>query len=355
MRHVAHGNARAAHDAGLPEARIDCWLYGELAAIELLAPWLTTRAANGFVRRAHGDLHLGNLCLWHGTPVPFDAIEFDEAMATIDLGYDLGFLLMDLDHRVTRGAANRVLGRYVARTGDAALTRGLPVFLSMRAMIRAQVEATRGNRDVAAAYLDRALGYLTPPAPVMVAIGGLPATGKSTLARALAPTLGAAPGALVLRSDEIRKRQHGVAPEQRLPESAYSPAASDAVFAELTALANVTAASGHAVIADGMFLNPEQRTSIALAASRAGVGFLGLWLTAPRDVLEARLASRTGDASDATVAVLQAVVRNDRGGGDWLAIDATDAAAALAQVQQLAEVQQAVQTRFGSHVRQQTC
>jgi predicted kinase len=140
-----------------------------------------------------------------------------------------------------------------------------------------------------------------------------------------------------------------------LPESAYSPAASDAVFAELTALANGAAAGGHAVIADGMFLNPEQRASIAQAASRAGVAFLGLWLTAPRDVLEARLASRTGDASDATVAVLQAVVRNDRGGGDWLAIDATDAAAALAQVQQLAEVQQAVQTRFGSHVRQQTC
>src|SRR5208337_4642341 len=184
------------------------------------------------------------LCLWRGTPVPFDAIEFDEAMATIDLGYDLAFLLMDLDHRVTRGAANRVLNRYVARTGDAALTGGLPVFLSMRAMIRAQVEATRGNREAALAYLDRALAYLAPPAAMVVAIGGLTGTGKSTLARALAPTLGAAPGALVLRSDEIRKRRHGVAPEQRLPDSAYSAAATDAVFAELAAASHLVAAGG---------------------------------------------------------------------------------------------------------------
>ncbi len=60
-----------------------------------------------------------NLCLWQGKPVPFDALEFDEALATIDIGYDLAFLLMDLDRRVGRGAANRVMNRYVARTGDA--------------------------------------------------------------------------------------------------------------------------------------------------------------------------------------------------------------------------------------------
>jgi len=342
MRAVAQGNARAAHDAGLPDGRVQAWFALITARIAEIAAWLAGRAANGFVRRAHGDLHLGNLCLWRGRPVPFDAIEFDEAMATIDLGYDLAFLLMDLDHRVARGAANRVLNRYVARTGDAALTGGLPVFLSMRAMIRAQVEASRGNREVATAYLDRALGYLAPPAPVLVAIGGLTGTGKSTLARALAPTLGAAPGALVLRSDEIRKRQHGTPPEQRLPESAYGTAASAAVFAELAAAAHVVVAGGHAVIADAMFLQPEQRAAVAQAATGAGVPFLGLWLTAPPDLLEARLASRTGDASDATIAVLRAVTRNDRGGGDWLAIDARNGGRALALARQ------AVQTRFGS-------
>jgi aminoglycoside phosphotransferase family enzyme/predicted kinase len=349
MRTVAQGNALAAHDAGLPDDRVQAWLTAITAQIAEIATWLATRAANGFVRRAHGDLHLGNLCLWHGRPVPFDAIEFDEAMATIDLGYDLAFLLMDLDHRVARGAANRVLNRYVARTGDAALTRGLPVFLSLRAMIRAQVEASRGNRDVAAAYLDRADAYLAPSAPVVVAIGGLPGTGKSTLARGLAPSLGAAPGALVLRSDEIRKRQHGVPPEHRLPETAYNSAASDAVFAELAALVGVVAEGGHGVVADAMFLRPEQRTSVAQVAAAAGVPFLGLWLTAPPEMLQARLASRRGDASDATVAVLQSAVRNDRGGGDWLPIDTRDG------TQALASAQQALQLRFGSHGQRKPC
>jgi hypothetical protein len=349
MRAVAQGNARAAHDAGLPDDRVRDWLAAITARIAEIAEWLTGRTAEGFVRRAHGDLHLGNLCLWHGRPVPFDAIEFDEAMATIDLGYDLAFLVMDLDHLVSRGAANRVLSRYVARTGDAALTRGLPVFLSMRAMIRAQVEASRGNRATAVAYLDQAFAYLAPPPPIVVAIGGLTGTGKSTLARALAPMLGAAPGALVLRSDEIRKRQHGVPPEQRLPQSAYRAAAGRAVFAELATLVGTVAAGGHGVIADAMFLRPDQRASMAQAAASAGVPFLGLWLTAPMDLLEARLASRTGDASDATIAVLRAAARDDRGGGDWLAIDASDAGRALANAQQ------AVQGRFGSRGQREPC
>ncbi len=176
--------------------------------------------------------------------MPFDALEFDEAMATIDLGYDLAFLLMDLDQRVGRSAANHVLNRYVARTGDAALTRGLSVFLSLRAMIRAHVQAKREHVDEANRYLSAAARYLTSPAPIVIAIGGLPGTGKSTLARALAPEVGGAPGALVLRSDEIRKRTHGVAPEQRLPQSAYSGTTSEAVLSTLTDLAHDTAAGG---------------------------------------------------------------------------------------------------------------
>ncbi len=350
---VARGNARAAHDAGLPTRQVDAWLEATLAAIGQLSPWLAARSAGGSVRRAHGDLHLGNLCLWHDAPVPFDALEFDESMATIDLAYDLAFLLMDLDHRVTRGAANRVLNRYVARTGDAALTRGLPLFMSLRAMIRAQVEATKGNHAPAAAYLDRAQAYLaptigaptraptwTPPKSLVIAVGGVTGTGKSTLARALAPTLGPAPGALVLRSDEIRKRQHAVAPEQRLPDSAYTPAATDAVFAELTASTQIAAAGGHTVIADAMFLTAEQRAAIATAAHDAGARFLGLWLTAPLDVLEARVANRKGDASDATIDILRAAIRNDRGGGNWISIDTIDADRALAQARQLARQHQ---------------
>jgi predicted kinase len=153
-------------------------------------------------------------------------------------------------------------------------------------------------------------------------VGGLPGTGKSRLARAIAPRLGAAPGALVLRSDEIRKRRHGVAPEQRLPDSAYAEAESLAVHAELFAAAEAAARAGHAVVADAAFLDPAHRAGIAAAAARAGVPFAGLWLEAPLALLRARVAARRGDASDATEAVLEHAAQAPLGDIDWLRLDA---------------------------------
>jgi predicted kinase len=243
-----------------------------------------------------------------------------------------------------------VLNRYIARTGDAALTRALPMFLSLRAMIRAHVEAKRGRAEPASRYLDAAAQYLdAPEASIVIAIGGLPGTGKSTLARALAPGLGRAPGALVLRSDEVRKRRNGVAPEQRLAQSAYSAAESEAVFAELAELARVTAEGGHAVIADATFIDLRHRMMIEGAAAAAGVPFLGLWLEAPLPMLEARIAARRDDASDATVAVLRSASRGNPQAGRWVAVDASDAATVLAQARA------AVQQRLVMRSRLMSC
>ncbi len=307
-----------------------------IAALDNIAPWLAERSRTGFVRRAHGDLHLGNLCLWHGRPVPFDALEFDEAMATIDLGYDLAFLLMDLDQRVGRGAANHVLNRYVARTGDAALTRGLPVFLSLRAMVRAHVEAKRGHADRCARAISiAAASYLGPRAPLVIAIGGLPGTGKSTLARALAPELGRAPGALVLRSDEIRKRQHGVPPEQRLPQSAYSKAASEAVFAALADLVRDAAGGGQAVIADATFVDPRHRAMVAAAArapaSHSSASGSKRRCHCSRHGLPPASTTHPTRPSRCCTPSGAATPRATPQAGDWLAVDATDATSALAQ------------------------
>ena len=317
MRLTVIGNARAARDTNLPTETIGQWESAASAALDRLTGWDTARSAAGFVRRGHGDLHLGNLCLWQGRPVPFDALEFDERLATTDIGYDLAFLLMDLDVRVARSAANRVLNRYIARSADVGLLRGLPVFLSMRALIRAHVDARAGHSDSASRYLAASLAYLSPPSPIVVAVGGLPGAGKSTLARLLAPDLGAAPGALIIRSDEIRKRQAGVPPEQRLPPSAYGPDASRAVFAELAEMVATAASAGHAVIADATFMDPGHRSMVAAAARLAGAPFVGLWLEAPLAELERRVAARVGDASDATVDVLRSAARRDPGPTVW--------------------------------------
>jgi aminoglycoside phosphotransferase family enzyme/predicted kinase len=317
MIRVITGNRAAALAAGLPEAQVTAWAEAALAAEALLAPWLEQRARGGFLRRCHGDLHLGNICLLEGRPTPFDALEFDEALATIDVGYDLAFLLMDLDRQDSRAAANRVLNRYLARTGDVALLRGLPLWLSLRALIRAHV-AARSAQD-GSALMAAALDYLSPPPPRLLAIGGLQGTGKTYLARRLAPCLGAAPGAVILRSDEIRKRQAGVAPETRLPPEAYTPAASARVFAELQALSRLALAGRHAAIVDAVFLRPEERAAIL----PDDTPFTGFWLTAPLATLRARVAGRRGDASDADVAVLEAAAARDPGRIDWTELDAT--------------------------------
>jgi hypothetical protein len=330
MRRAVEGNAEAALAAGLPREWVERSRAAMLEALGVRVAWLAGRAAGGFVRRGHGDLHLGNICLWQGRPVPFDALEFDEDLATIDVGYDLAFLLMDLDLRAGRAEANRVLNRYVARTGDVGLCGGLAPFLALRAVVRAHVEARAGHAAAAARYRDAAMGYLAPTVPVVVAIGGLPGVGKSTLARALAPGLGPAPGALVLRSDELRKRRHGVAPECPLPQAAYAETVSRAVLAELCQGVASAAAAGHAVVADATFLDAADRAAVARAAGEAH--FVGIWLRAPLGVLEARVVGRSGDASDADVAVLRRAAAADPGPMEWPEVEAADAAAALAAV-----------------------
>ncbi len=195
-------------------------------------------------------------------------------------------------------------------------------------MVRAHVEARSGHADQVDAYLTAATRYLAPVAPIVIAIGGLPGTGKSTVARHIAPSLGAAPGALVLRSDEIRKRQHGAEPERRLPKTAYTAKKSKAVFGELATQAEAAALSGHAVIADATFMDLSHRGIIEAAAKRAGARFLGIWLRAPHAVLEQRVAARVGDASDATVRVLRAAAGHDPGAAGWHDVDASESTAA---------------------------
>jgi predicted kinase len=191
------------------------------------------------------------------------------------------------------------------------------------------VEAARG-RD-SAPLLRAAANYLAPPLPRLIAVGGLQGTGKSTLARGLAPALGAAPGALLLRSDELRKRHFGLAPESPLPSTAYTEAISTAIHEELFMIAEAALRQGHAVAVDAMFLDAAHRQKAAQIAARIGVPFQGFWLEAPMEILKSRILARRGDASDATIAVLERAAQADPGAIDWLRLDATDDALAVAR------------------------
>ena len=316
------------------------------AQMQAAAAVLDERAAAGCVRRCHGDLHLNNIVLWHGLPVLFDALEFDDDLATIDTLYDLAFLLMDLDIRGQRAAADAVLNRYLWRSGaelDLRGLRSLPLFLGLRSTIRAMVTAERAeqgtgdaqvrDRDEAGRYLDAALAYLAPPRPQLIAVGGLSGTGKSTLARALAPEIGPTPGAVHLRSDLERKSLFGVDETTRLGPDAYTKAAGEKVYAILYAKMRQVLAAGHAGIVDAVFARPEERAEIERVASALGIPFRGLWLEAAPDALLDRVAARVGDASDATPDVVRQQIAYETGAFSprWTRVDAGASPAAIAE------------------------
>ena len=298
---------------------------------------LASRRRRGYVRRCHGDLHLNNVVVLDGKPVLFDAIEFDEDIATIDILYDLAFLIMDLEHGGRRAQANRLFNRYLAIDNDAANIAGLqamPLFLALRAAIRAMVDITRLQqlapgqaankcRGEIGAYLQLAEDFLAIAQPQLVCIAGLSGTGKTTLAHRLAPQLGRAPGALHLRSDVERKAMFGVAETDRLDPSTYTREISHRIYRRLMHKARLGLLAGQGVVIDAVFLGEAERQAAEDVAKRAGASFAGIWLEAERDTTRARVTARSGDASDATEQVVLKQMQIDPGPIAWHKVDAS--------------------------------
>jgi aminoglycoside phosphotransferase family enzyme/predicted kinase len=298
-----------------------------------LQPLLGERAEQGFVRRCHGDLHLANIALVDNRPLLFDAIEFDPVIATTDILYDLAFTLMDLIHFNQRAAANAVFNRYLATAEDENLDGLglLPLFLSMRAAIRAHVLFTKSEHagegeavwQEAKRYFDLAGSLITPKPPLLVAIGGLSGTGKSVLARGLAGLIDPPPGALIVRSDVVRKRLFGVNETTVLPETAYQADSSERVYDGLSNMAQRVLARECSVVLDAAYLKESERAEIGGWAVKRNTRFVGLFLTADLATRLARIERRKGDASDATRDVALKQETFELGAVDWHLIDAS--------------------------------
>ncbi|MBS0519682.1 MAG: AAA family ATPase [Proteobacteria bacterium] len=297
-------------------------------SLEPFLDLVARRVEAGAIRRCHGDLHLRNIVLIDGKPTPFDAIEFSERIANIDVLYDLAFALMDLGHRGLWPLANRLLNEWLWRIGELPTASHeetlalLPMFLSRRAAIRAYVDASiaavkGGDTGVARQYQRLALEVLQPVPPRLVAIGGLSGSGKTTRAMELAPAIGRAPGAVIVRSDVERKRAAGIPLEQRMPAGSYTPEASAKVYAAMIERAGRALLAGQSVVLDAVFARPQERAAAEDLARRAGVPFEGIWLDVPKDVAQARVAARKADASDATPDVVARQFDYELGDVTW--------------------------------------
>lgn len=313
---------------GLDRDRVETMLALTEIELERQAPLLAHRAAAGFARRCHGDLHLGNILLETGRPVLFDCIEFNDVLSDLDVQYDLAFLLMDLDFRGRRDAAVRALSAYLdqaARGFPAEIWEGLaslPLMLSVRAAVRAHVCAHSGEPAAARAYVEAAIAHLSPTPPTLVAVGGLSGSGKSHFSRAIAPSLGASPGAVILRTDEVRKRLLNIPPTRTMDPAGYTAPFYARTYDTMVDNARALLTAGCSVVLDATFIDPGLRSRVEALAADCGVPFRAAWMDGPIAVLEARVAGRNGDASDATVAVLHEQAARLKTPVGWPMVDA---------------------------------
>ena len=205
--------------------------------------------------------------------------------------------------------------------------------MSLRAAIRAKVTAARieqadstaqvAIKESAKTYFRLALDLLSPPPPALIAVGGLSGTGKSSLARVLAPFVAPVPGALIVRSDVERKHLFGINETEHLTPDAYRPEITLKVYELLADKAARIVAAGHSVIVDAVFAKANERAEIAKVADSAHVAFHGLFLTADLKTRLDRVGSRGLDASDAGAAIAHQQEAFALGSVEWTGIDAS--------------------------------
>ena len=330
-----------AHD----QERVEALAHWTEAEFELRATDFAERKQGGFIREGHGDLHLGNLALIDGKVTPFDCIEFNDDFRWNDPVSEIAFIWIDLLDHGQPGLAAWLLNAWLEAGGDFAALRLLRFYAVYRAVVRAKVAALRGGQESATdalAELDAARGYLhlarqiaAPstagfaqpavcadaeqysagpplcPPPSLVITCGLSGSGKTTASSARLLDAGAPEaGRLIrVRSDIERKRLFGLALHDNsnsAPDAGiYTADATTRTYARLLALARELLRNGWPVIVDAAFLKRAERDSFAALAAELGVDFGILTTEALPEELRRRLLARSGDASEATVAVLE--------------------------------------------------
>jgi aminoglycoside phosphotransferase family enzyme/predicted kinase len=281
-------------------------------------PLIEGRAERGVPRDTHGDLRLGHVYYFPDRKPPddlviIDCIEFNERFRFADPIADMAFLVMGLKLQGHRDLAQAFLEAYFEASADGEGRTLVPFYTAYRAAVRGKVEGMKlarpeiaeSDRIVALAKARGSwlltLGELEVPnrKPCLVVVGGLPGTGKSTLAQALAERA----GLCVIRSDVVRKELAGVTEKEQGPsafgEGIYAAEWNERTYAECLHRAERLLFEGKRVLVDANFRKEAWRRAFLEAATRWGVPGILLLCHAEPEVVQDRLTSRRHDASDA--------------------------------------------------------
>jgi len=263
------------------------------------AELLQRRAAEGWIRDVHGDLHTEHICFAPEGIQIFDCIEFKPQFRRCDLAAEIAFLAMDVEVRGGGGLVAPFLTRYAELLDDGELMRLLPFWKCQRALVRGKVYALRGPDGFAGAV--KYLRYATrlswaPVQPFLVMICGLTGSGKSTLARQLSERTGAA----VINSDVIRKAIAGQSGRQfaAYGEGIYSATMTEKTYKKMARTAEQMIAQGKSAILDASFVRRAQREKVVRLADKHKIPLLLIHCSASERTTQERLAQRQAQGLD---------------------------------------------------------
>ena len=266
-----------------------------------------TRRDRHKIKECHGDLHLKNICLWQDKIQLFDRIEFNESFRFVDTMYDVAFTVMDLEARQKPELKNAFLNSYLEYSGDWEGLPILPLYLCRQAYVRAKVNSfllddpqisetdRQKAKKTASNYYQQAYQYTQSKSSSLAIMSGLSGSGKSTVARSIARNK----GAIVIRSDAVRKHLAGITLDESGADSMYTSEMTQKTYHRLLELGIMLAKEGYKIILDAKYDRNNLRHPVIIEAQTENIPLKIIYCTAPESILRNRLNQRQNDISDA--------------------------------------------------------